>query len=392
VKRLALVAMWLAGCTSDVTVLSWRADAGSADAGQLDAGTPPIVLGAAFDHTCAAEDGELYCWGNNHDGQLGIGDTAEHLTPQHVTLDARVVATCAGEAHSCALADDRSLYCWGKNLHGELGVSDFAAREQPARVEGIRFARIACGGYGSCGIREDGALFCWGDNFEGKLGQDDSVTSPDASAPREVAAGTAFYDVSVGQGHVCAVTRDGALYCWGRNSDGQLGTGEGVEQLRRPTRVGTASDYRAVAAGQHHSCALRTGGTLWCWGTDTDGVLGLDVANGTRVTSPVEVKKLRGFSSVSANWFHSCALTSDGALYCWGRNAEGQLGLGDTLPRTVPTRVGSASDWLAVTAGHFHSCALATGGVWCWGENDELHQLGIGAVGRKSAPTQVALP
>jgi alpha-tubulin suppressor-like RCC1 family protein len=391
VKR-AVVVLCLAGCHSDVTVLSWLPDAGVDDAGPADVSAPPIVLGAAFDHTCAAREGELYCWGNNRDGQLGVGNTDDHLDVQNVALGLHVVATCAGEAHSCALAEDRSLHCWGKNLHGELGLGDFEARTQPTHLEGVSFVRIACGGYNSCGIRGDGTLFCWGENFEGKLGQDDSFTAPDSSLPREVRAGINFHDVSVGQGHVCAVTRDGALYCWGRNTDGQLGIGTDEPQLRTPARVGTSSDYRAVAAGQRHSCAIRAGGTLWCWGTDSDGSLGLEVAPETRVTSPSQVKMMQGFTGLSANWFHTCALRGDRSLYCWGRNAEGQLGLGDIMPRALPSRVGSASDWISITAGHFHSCGLAASGVWCWGENDELGQLGLGTSGRRNVPTRVSLP
>ncbi len=393
-KRAALL-LCLAGCHSDVTVLSWLPDAGSADAGPGDAGVPgvpPIVLGAAFDPTCAAQEGALYCWGKNRDGQLGVGNIDDHLDVQHVDLGLPVVATCAGEAHSCALAEDRSLYCWGKNLHGELGLGDFAPRSRPTRVEGASFVRIACGGYNSCGIRDDGALYCWGENFEGKLGQDDPFTAPDSSSGLAVAPDIRFHEVSVGQGHVCAVTRDGALYCWGRNTDGQLGIATSDGQVRKPTRVGTASDYRSVAAGQRHSCAIRAGGTLWCWGTDASGSLGLDVDPDTRVQSPSQVKPLQGIASVSANWFHSCALRDDGSLYCWGRNAEGQLGLGDTLPRALPTRVDIAHDWLSITAGHFHSCALARSGLWCWGENDELGQLGLGMTGRRSSPTRVSLP
>jgi alpha-tubulin suppressor-like RCC1 family protein len=405
--RALLLSVVLCACSSDVLVLmreptppaatSPDAQVEKPDAAlPFDTGAPvgskDVALGASFDHTCAAENGRAFCWGRNDSAQLGLGDTTPRNTPSPVNVPGHVLAVCAGETHSCALTQKGELHCWGKNLHGELGVGDFMPRTTPAAVGGATFSRIACGGASTCGIRSDGALFCWGDNFEGKIGQDDAFTSEDIPKPTRVVESVDFRDVSVGQGHVCAVDREGALYCWGRNNSAQLGLGMDSAQVRKPSRVGTASDYLGVAAAQHHTCAVRRDGTLECWGSNAAGELGIGSASAALVQTPTKVMGDQGYHSVRANWFHTCALRTDGSLDCWGRNEEGQLGLGDNTPRAAPTRVDTVARFTEVSTGHFHTCAFGDGQLWCWGENNELGQLGIGMVGRKNVPTQVPIP
>ena len=309
-----------------------------------------------------------------------------------VNIPGYVLSVCAGEAHSCALTRTGELHCWGKNLHGELGLGDFMPRSTPTAVPGTVFSRIACGGANTCGIRSDGALFCWGDNFEGKIGQDDAFTSEDIPRPTRVLESVDFRDVSVGQGHVCAVDRDGALYCWGRNNSAQLGLGMDSAQVRTPTRVGTASDYLDVAAAQHHTCALRRDNTLECWGSNAAGELGLGTSSDVLVQTPTRVMGEQGYRTVRANWFHTCALRLDDSLWCWGRNDEGQLGLGDNVGRNAPAQVDMLARVVEVSTGHFHTCAFDAAKLSCWGENNELGQLGLGAVGRKNVPSEVPIP
>jgi alpha-tubulin suppressor-like RCC1 family protein len=395
------LALLLCACTSEVVVLEPRP--GKSDAGMPDAGAPlpsdggvaplrDLALGASFDHTCAAASGRAFCWGRNDSAQLGAGDAEPRPAPSVVRIDGYVLSVCAGESHSCALTRSGSLHCWGKNLHGELGVGDFAPRSTPVEVAGTTFSRVACGGASTCGIASDGALFCWGDNFEGKVGQDDAFTSEDVPRPTRVLADVDFRDVSVGQGHVCAVDRAGALYCWGRNNSAQLGLGMDSPQVRKPTRVGSASDYLVVAAAQHHTCAVRRNNTLECWGSNAVGELGLGMASTTLVPTPTPVMGEQGYRTVRANWFHTCGLRTNGSLWCWGRNTEGQLGVGDNVPREAPTRVSSTLGFSEVSAGHFHTCAFGDARLWCWGENSTYGELGIGNVGRKNVPTEVPIP
>jgi alpha-tubulin suppressor-like RCC1 family protein len=414
----------LVGCSNELLVLrrhperdggmklpeAGSAEAGVADAGAVedagprdastepntdaaaDSGLPLTTSLAAFDHTCATYAGHLWCWGDNTHAQLGTGDRNVRATPTPISGHQDFVETCAGEQHSCALRADGSLLCWGENFHGEVGVGDTDPRERPVMVDGGPFVRVACGGSVTCAIGLEGELSCWGENFEGQLGQGDPAGSADHTGPTRVAPDLLFQDVGVGQGHVCAVTRAGALYCWGRNTDGQLGGHDDQGQIRTPTEVTPGSLYRSVVAALSHTCAISRDGRLFCWGTEGAGYLGLGVSDTTLVATPTEVGTDANYVGVSINWFHTCALRHNGFLSCWGRNVEGQLGLGDTSDRNLPERVGSAHDWTALVAGHFHSCGFRGAALYCWGINDDSNELGLGAPGRRNQPALVELP
>ncbi len=371
-------------------------DGGSGDA-SMDAGSEVspdggvqsrrVALGVGLQHSCAVREGALYCWGDGSDGRTGLLDTDPRVRPTRVSpTRADFVDVCGGEEHSCALTEDSSVWCWGKNLHGELGLSDFKVRLEPTLLPNLKLSRIACGGYNSCGLRSDGALFCWGDNFEGKIGQGDPFDSADIPTPTRVAPTRLFRDVGVGQGHVCAVAREGDLSCWGRNTDGQLGIASDEPQLRRPMPVASTLDFRRVAAGQRHTCAIAVDGRLFCWGTNSVGSLGTNAPDEALETAPVQVGSASDYTEIDVQWFHTCAVRGAGELSCWGRNVEGQLGVGDNSDRSAPARAGMELGFRSVSLGRFHTCALRGNDISCWGSN-ELGELGLGDMLRRNTPT-----
>jgi alpha-tubulin suppressor-like RCC1 family protein len=242
------------------------------------------ALSAAGDHVCGIrrEDGALHCWGYAGSGELGDGGTTSRSTPAPVAGGGAWTAVHGVYASRCAVRSDGTLHCWGDNLAGQLGVGDTTARWEPTQVGTLDgWTRSATGYYHSCGIR-DGAMFCWGANGWGALGTDGG--SSDVPVP--VAAGTAFQEVAAGGMHTCAIS-DGRMFCWGTNRHGEAGDGSTVADARLPARVGEASDWTGVAAGRMHSCGLRAGGSLWCWGWNGSGQLG----DGTAwYPSPVAVR------------------------------------------------------------------------------------------------------
>lgn len=371
---------------------STDADAADADSGHEEPELPEARSITAFEHTCAILDGRLYCWGDNRKFQLGLGDNEIRSEPTPVAAQSSFREVCAGDSHTCALRSDGIVLCWGDNFNGALGVGDNDPRDRPTPIGTMHFAKLACWSNVSCGIGLEGALFCWGDNFEGQLGQSDATGSPSRSSPTAVAPQLRFREVAVGQGHVCAITAGGELYCWGRNTEHQLGARHDQAQVRTPTRVDAPRLYRRVTAGMVHSCAIERSGQLFCWGAEGAGHLGLGLHEGARVSVPTQVGSEGNYTQVHASWFHTCALRSNGFLSCWGRNVEGQLGLADSNNRNLPARVGTASDWLEAATGRFHSCGVRGDGVYCWGENDELSQLGLGVPGRRAEPTLLTLP
>jgi alpha-tubulin suppressor-like RCC1 family protein len=349
-------------------------------------------------HSCTIQHGQLSCWGRNGDGSLGIGNTVMRNVPSVVGGGTGWVQVVGGEAHTCALDADGAAWCWGRNDVGQLGLggTDTNVRLVPTRVSGSqRFVRLTTRFDTTCGITMSGALWCWGENREGQLAQDDPFpgTGRPRSSPVAVATSRSWHAVSAGHGHTCAVAMDGTLWCWGRNIGGQLGIGTvDPGQIRVPLQVGTGHNWTEVDCGQDTSCALQADNSLWCWGWNGFGQVGRPPTS-EQVISPVRVGTDGDWVEVRVNTFATCGRRRNGTLWCWGRNAEGQLGVGSITDLYAPTQVMSAiTDWVEIAAGRFHTCARrANNTVWCAGENDE-GQLGVGDLTRRSILTNTMLP
>lgn len=425
-KRVLLL-LGLYGCTNDFVVLAPDArdggDAGGMDDAEIgdympaprsdgavnDGGSGPIGEAgsdassdaasepvrqsvravSAFAHTCAAGESGLFCWGSGSNEQFGVSGGAEQAAPQRMA-DGVFVATCAGERHACALHADGTLYCWGGNREGQLGLGDRMTRARPTALPDRRFSALSCGGYNTCAIESSGGLYCWGDNLEGTLGQGDAPLR-DSPSPVRVPGDRRAIEVSVGQAHACRIDEAGTLACWGRNTFSQTGTMGEPLQARAPSVIADGRRYTKVAAAQNHSCAIASDGKLYCWGDASGALLGFGMgASGQRVNTPTQVGTGE-YVAIAANWFHSCAIERSGALSCWGRNDEQQVASSSASAIPQPMRVGLANDFRAVTAGQFHTCAIRTSGLYCWGDNG-VGQLGLPAVKRDGVPNQVLLP
>jgi alpha-tubulin suppressor-like RCC1 family protein len=374
------------------------ADGGGTDAGALDAGTVDpgsshvTALLRGFGHMCFISDGSLSCWGSNGSGQLGLGDTQNRSVP--TTLPGSWIGGCGGETYTCAIRQGGALFCWGDNSRGQLGLGDTTARREPTQLSGFSdWSAVSCIGAFTCAMRAGGALYCWGDNHEGSTAQNDAMGSPDVTTPQPIAVDARFSEISVGQGAACAIRLDGALFCWGRNTSSQLGLGDGSPaQQRSPTHVGDTDDWLTMGVGQEHTCGIRTDRSLWCWGSNTQLPLGFETAPDAKIKEPTRVGSMNNWRSVNASRLDTCAVTSEGAAYCWGRGAEGQLGNGGTDNKPVPTLVASDANWREVAVSWFYMCGRQNDdSVWCWGENGK-GQLGLGDMMRRSKPVRVTFP
>jgi len=196
-----------------------------------------------------------------------------------------------------------------------------------------------------------------------------------------------FMTLAAGADHTIAIrTTDGTLWAWGTNGYGSLGLGDNIDRLT-PTQVGTDTNWRQVAANGWHSLAVREDGTLWAWGRNLQNQLGLG-DNIDRLT-PTQVGTDTNWRQVSTSSSHSIAIRTDGTLWVWGRNNGGQLGLNDTTNRHIPTRVGTDTNWSRVAAGSGHTLAIRTDGtLWAWGAN-ESGQLGLNDTINRHIPTRV---
>ncbi len=353
-------------------------------------GLATFVVDAGNDHSCAIRGGELYCWGGNQRGTLGLGDSQNRLSPERVGSLSSWVQVVTAADHTCALRDDGSVWCFGANDVGQLGTAGVNDVLSPLAVS-LPGAAVGISSEAafSCALLDSRALYCWGENIEGMLAQDDDYPGENQFTPVRVADFTDWMQVDTGQGHACALRLPGTLWCWGRNTGEQLGLGDdALDQYRFPQQVGELDDWTEVDAGQNHSCGLRAGSELWCWGENTHGNLG--TGDPAKQTSPVRVDT-RQYRQISLDTFHTCAIDMADDLWCWGRNVEGQLGLGDTIDRALPTKV-PVGGWDQVSVGRFHTCAQKLDHtVWCTGRN-ELGELGVGDGDRRSEFSQVWLP
>jgi alpha-tubulin suppressor-like RCC1 family protein len=309
-------------------------------------GATSIAAGGA--HSCALSSlGEVYCWGENSSGQLGDDNSpvdSAGAVSASVTGDLVGVAVQvdAGAAHTCALDYDGSVYCWGDNSAGQLGVGPSADMSVPVQVPtlaGRTVVEIATGAEHSCAVDEDGAAWCWGDNSAGQLGAPGSPTGSDLPVRVSTLTGMTdpVVDIDAGAYTTCATTAPGDAYCWGADTTGQLGDDPASADRPEPAAVATTGPLggkvRQVAVGGVHACALDDDGAASCWGDNTVGALGEGPGLDAPRPEPVAVDDagaLAGarLAEITAGGEHTCGLSTAGAAYCWGSDGDGQLGDG----------------------------------------------------------------
>lgn len=277
------------------------------------------------------------------------------------------------------------LYSMGLNNVGQLGLNNTTYYSSPKQVGSLgTWAVVSAAGSSSIGVSLGGALWVWGNSTYGQLGLNNTTTY---LSPTQVGSLANWSKVSMSfNASTMAVKTDGTLWTWGRNNFGQLGLGNTTD-YSSPKQVGALTGWLNVCSSYGSSFALKTNGTLWSWGKNNYGQLGL--GNTTYVSSPVQVGALTTWSQVSAQGQTTLALKTDGTLWAWGRGDIGGLGLGNETSYSSPTQVGALTNWSWIAGGLLRGLATKTDGtLWAWGYNNE-GVLGIGNVTNYSSPKQV---
>jgi alpha-tubulin suppressor-like RCC1 family protein len=371
-------------------------------------------------HVCGlTSDRVAYCWGSDSAGQLGDGGTsvnsqspvAVDISP--ITGDQSFVLLAAGDMHTCGLTCEGATYCWGWDGYGQLGDGDPSNDSQePVAVDtgamtgDVAFVQLIGGNAHACGLTAAGEAYCWGRDDNGQLG--DGGESRDSQSPVSVDTSgitgeQAFVQLTGGMAQSCGLTGVGMAYCWGWDGYGQLGDGGESNDSQSPVMVDTSAvaggkSFVLVVTGYMHSCGLTSEGVVFCWGNDTDGQLGNGSTAGAS-QSPMAVDTVpitgqKAFVDLTVGQNHSCGLTAEGVAYCWGTNWWGQLGNGTSSnkyqsPEQVDTTTISGEQaFVHLTGGGSHTCGLtAEGAAYCWGA-DMYGQLGNGdAIGFSSFPS-----
>ena len=322
---------------------------------------------------------ELWSWGDNSYGQLGINSTIGKSTPVTTFAGgANWKSVSCGFQHTAAIKTDGTLWTWGINTFGQLGDNTTTRRSTPVTtfLGENNWKQVSGGGSHTVAIKTDGTLWTWGYNAFGQLGINATTTR---TTPVQVfGSATNWKQVSGGGSHTVAIKTDGTLWTWGYNYNGQLGINATTQRNTPVTTFLGGSDWKQVAAGGNHTLAIKTDGTLWTWGYNVVGQLGINTS-GTDILTPVTTfVGGSNWKQVAGGSTHTAAIKTDGTLWTWGDNSSGELGINNTSNRSIPvTTFVGGSNWKQVDGGTNHTVAIKTDGtLWIWGGNS-YSQLGI---------------
>lgn len=365
-----------------------------------------LALGAT--HTCVINsDAEVLCWGDNEWGQLGDGTTESNLIPTLLSgLGSGAIAIASEELYTCALTNDGKVFCWGGNEMGDITYPPLDSRLTPTPIGGLptNIVDLAVGRAHACALDADGSIICWGKNDKGQLGDG---TTTDSTVPMHVVdAPDNIISIDAGYANTCALTSDGNVYCWGDNKLGQIGDGTLEPRLTPTLATRLPGNIAAITVQQDHSCALSENGAVYCWGLSLFGEAEEINTNDDPKVSPVEGLP-KDIIAITAGGTHNCALTGGDNIYCWGNNMMNQLGDSTDLVSQLdvasdewkesikkpPVQVINLPyDIVLVAAGLAHTCALTESEeIFCWGWNAG-RQLGDRTTMTRPTPTRVLLP
>ncbi len=379
-------------------------------------GSGILSLEASIHHACAVDaDGALICWGENAYGSCGQGSSEGFQPPERVPTTLKFTSVAPGNVFTCGLTVEGEAYCWGWNYWGQLGDGTRTDSEDPVRVSGGHtFVSLIASSRHACGVTSNGIAYCWGAHDFFQLGPTRSLDSCDgwlcSTTPVRVGE---FESLTADHLFTCGLKSDGTAYCWGADFPiGNLGSDPTMLEAcalghlcsRYPLPVSGGHRFVQLSASPGHACGLTSDGAAYCWGANTRGELGVGFTSEDRNSTPLAVVGGHTYVSIAAGGTgivvgprHTCALAEDGRTFCWGANSDGQLGTGGSLIMMdvpEPTEVTGSHHFEALTSGEVVSCAATSeGDLYCWGSN-ALGVLGHdpSTQGASSSPLLVPMP
>ena len=335
------------------------------------------LVGLAYTFQTKGESFGYYVWGNGYKGALGQNSQVQYSSPVQIPGSDFSYGTfaVAAEESGAFVRDNGTLWTMGQNSNGQLGHNSTTYQSSPTQIPGTTWTNtLACGPYNMACVKTDGTLWTWGYNGAGDLGQGNTTRY---SSPVQVPGtwATGINKLSAGSGNFQAIKADGTMWMWGSNGDGGLAQNN-MTQYSSPRQVGTGSDWASVAThGWQGSAAIKTDGTLWVWGHNEAGMLGINESapgNGTQYSSPIQIPGTTWSQvSVSGRRFMG-AVKTDGTLWSWGKNSSGSLGQGNQTQYSSPVQV-PGTTWTRVVAlyGWQMLGTKSNGELWVWGDGGQ---------------------
>lgn len=365
-----------------------------------------VDVAAGYEQSCAVKgDGTAWCWGDNSVGELGVPGGGTSAMPVQVTALGDQVSRIytATDRHACALMKDRTVWCWGEN-DNILADATFGGIKPPTQVPTLTgVTQVAIGYIHNCAIKTDGTVWCWGNDNggQGLLGENGSgmQNTWDGGVQQVVPLGSDNARLGAGLQSTCVAKLDGSVWCWGCNSGYELGVDDTTvpDCTMSPHMVPAFTAATAVASGPDttFTCTLKTDRSAWCWGSNYRGQFG-DGNSGNYTWIPTQATSFTGDVEplLAAGLDFTLARGATGSLWGWGLNIDGELGLGTmALSVTTPTEITAlGSGVTAASGGDNHACAIvADGTAWCMGQN-YAGMLGDGSINDSASPVKVALP
>lgn len=362
-------------------------------------------------HTICARlaDNTTWCWGDNDFNQLNDPALDSTVCPNSASCsnypvrlkgDAEWRKAEPAESTACGWRSNGQVTCWGQNQFGQLGDNTTLQRLSPGLPvvrntgEAITdWLDVKIGAYHGCGIRSDQSLWCWGYSGEGQVGKAEMNVFYRIAMQTDAPPGFPglWEKLSTNWLHSCGIHDGGRMSCWGRGEDGQLGNGTTDNfDVPEPVNVDPLERWIDIDGGDTHTCAMREDTSIWCWGDNQFGQLGLGYTGGN-ILSPQMVDP-GPWAEMSIGLRHGCAIRPDRSLWCWGNNGWGQLGNNSFLTATTPVLVLGNHSWKTVQVGFTHTCAIRDDdSLWCWG-NNQFGQVSDNTFGNRKVPTAIVWP
>ena len=352
----------------------------------------PSVLSAASNSYQVVTTLQLWTWGKNNKGQLGVGDLTYYSSPVQVGALTTWSQISVGLVSSFAVKTDHTMWSWGQGqYYGQLGHGNTTNYSSPVQIGALTtWLQVASGMYHTSAVKTDGTLWAWGRNNAGQLGNGESGGAG-YSSPIQIGALTTWLKVANSYSSSFGIKTDGTLWAWGKNVEGQLGQ-ENTTNYSSPVQVGALTTWSAVQCGEWNVFATKTDGTLWAWGEGNDGPLGQ--GNTTDYSSPVQVGALTTWTAQlngggSGTTGRCVAIQNDGTAWLWGAANYGALGHNNSTNYSSPVQLGALATWSKITSILKSTAAIKTDGtLWAWGDNT-TGELGTGNTTSTSSPVQV---